>query len=583
MVDCVILRRAALSISSLCAVSIAAVSIAAVSIATASVVVAAPTSGAGDVPEDVPPSKRVYMITDSVGLGAKSALANAFGPNWLFTMDADAGEFTETLESKYVRPRLSQTPGVFGDYAIVATGYNYPYWDPTRFANSIDSMIATLTEAGVKHVFWVTLREVDPQYVTPAAWRQIQPYYWYFPTVNDHLQAAVERHPNLTLIDWAAVANQSGLTYDAIHLNTFGAALYAATAREAIVNRQTAAGERSVTRVPIPNAAGTAAVAVNLTTVGPRALGFLTAYDCSRPMPEVSNHNFTRDLTVAHSAIVPVDSGELCVFNNVSSNLVVDITGRFEGASTIADATSTRLVDTRQRGTLQPALTPLEVTVAGAGSTAPVVLSVTAVDAGGPGWVRAAPCDATDTTSTLNVDDAAPVPNVAVVEPGPSGTVCVTASVATHLIVDRFLAFGPDAEIDVVRPRRVLDTREGAAVPVAASGVAVLDAAALGVTTDTTGVMLNLTVTDASGPGFLTAYPCDAGRPTTSNLNFVAGDVVANFVVVEPDADGDVCVYAHTMTHVVVDLLGTLNAGFTGGAPLRLLDTRVANLPLDWP
>ena len=94
---------------------------------------------------------------------------------------------------------MTQTPWVFGDYAIVAAGYNYPYWDPARFDRSIDAMIATLLEAGVKHVFWVTLREVKPQYISPGAWRQIQPYYWYFPTVNDHLETALARHPDLSL------------------------------------------------------------------------------------------------------------------------------------------------------------------------------------------------------------------------------------------------------------------------------------------------------------------------------------------------------------------------------------------------
>jgi hypothetical protein len=95
--------------------------------------------------------------------------------------------------------------------------------------------------------------------------------------------------------------------------------------------------------------------------------------------------------------------------------------------------------------------------------------------------------------------------------------------------------------------------------------------------------MLNLTVTDPLGPGFLTAYPCAAGRPQTSNLNFGAGDVVANFVVVQPDDQGAVCIYAHSATHVVVDVMGTVSEGFTGGGPQRLLDTREANLPPDWP
>src|SRR5688572_9754111 len=226
---------------------------------------------------------------------------------------------------------MSQTPWVFGDYAIVAAGYNYPYWDPTRFDRSIDTMVRTLLEAGVKHVFWVTLREVKPQYISPGAWRQIQPYYWYFPTVNDHLEQALARNPRLSLIDWAAVADQPGLTYDAIHLNTQGAALYSAISRQAVIDATTAAAEGAVTRIPIPDAAGVEAVALNLTTVDPRALGFLTAYDCDRPRPAVSNHNYTRDLIVAHAAIVPVSAtGEVCVFDNVATNLVVEGVGAGE-------------------------------------------------------------------------------------------------------------------------------------------------------------------------------------------------------------------------------------------------------------
>ena len=531
-----------------------------------------------------PPSKRIYMITDSVGLGAKDALSAAFGAEWQFTLDADPGEFTETLEKKYVRPRLTQTPWVFGDYAIVAAGYNYPYWDAARFDRSVDSMVATLLEAGVKHVFWVTLREVKQQYVSPGGWRQIQPYYWYFPTVNDRLEMALARNPQLSLIDFAAVADQPDLTYDAIHLNPRGAALYAAISRQAVIDATTSAPGGSVTRIAIPNPAGVEAVALNLTTTSPRTLGFLTAYDCDDDVrPLVSNHNYTRDLIAAHAAIVPVSStGEVCIFDNVATNLVVDITGRFDAAAGIGDTTSQRLVDTRDRGTKQPPLTPLVVNV-GTPPGAPVVLSLTAVDADGAGWARAAPCDSTNTTSTVNFDDAAPVPNVAVVVPAADGTVCITSSVATHLIVDRFMQFTPDGGVDVVTPARVLDTREGAGTRVPSDGFVRLEAATLGVTPGTTGVMLNLTVTDAVAPGFLTAYPCAGGRPPTSNLNYVAGEVVANFVVVQPDVDGDICIYTLSSTHIVVDLMGTTSAGFTGGAPQRLLDTRTANLPPNWP
>ena len=160
------------------------------------------------------------------------------------------------------------SPQWFGDHVVIAGGYNYPYWDPQRFDRSIDSIIATLTNAGVKHVYWVTLREVDPQYISGAAWRQVQPYYWYFPTVNDHLEQALARHPNLTLIDWAANANQPGLTYDAIHLNTTGAALYSNLIRSTIDRTSTAVPDGSTTKIHVPGGEGAIAASVNLTTTG---------------------------------------------------------------------------------------------------------------------------------------------------------------------------------------------------------------------------------------------------------------------------------------------------------------------------
>ena len=119
-------------------------------------------------------------------------------------------------------------------------------------------MVRTLLEAGVKHVFWVTLREVKPQYITAGAWRQIQPYYWYFPTVNEHLERALGAHPHLSLIDWAAVADRPGLTYDAIHLNTpgLGAVQRDLARRPSIAATTAAAGRlgRPGSRSPTPPA-----------------------------------------------------------------------------------------------------------------------------------------------------------------------------------------------------------------------------------------------------------------------------------------------------------------------------------------
>ena len=299
-------------------------------IAAAALVVAsvAPPTTHADAPGDQAParavpdlaaaSKRLYVITDSVGLGAEFALPRAFPPDWEITLDGDPGEFTETLEHKYVRPRLTTTPWVFGDHAVVAAGYNYPYWDPARFDRSVDTMIATLGEAGVRFVHWVTLREIKPQYVSPAGWRQIQPYSWYFPEVNVRLRLALERHPNLSLVDWAAVADQPGLTYDAIHLNPVGSALYSKIIYESVAAASTRAPDGSVTRVTVPDAAGIGAVAINVTTTDPRTLGYLTAWNCEGPPPTASFHNSIRGEIVAHSTIVPIDAnGQFCLLTRV--------------------------------------------------------------------------------------------------------------------------------------------------------------------------------------------------------------------------------------------------------------------------
>ena len=47
------------------------------------------------------------------------------------------------------------------------------------------------------------------------------------------------------------------------------------------------------------------------------------------------------------------------------------------------------------------------------------------------------------------------------------------------------------------------------------------------------GMLGTVTAVTPSGPGYLTVYPCPA-RPTASNLNYVAGDIVPNLVAIPP-------------------------------------------------
>jgi hypothetical protein len=541
-----------------------------------------PDAPVGDVAQSIPRNRRVYMVADSVALGAVQAFPRAFGPDWQVTVDGSPALFIDVMEQRHVRGRMATSPWVFGDHAIVAGGYNYPYWDPPRFDRWIDSIVGAFREAGVKHIYWITLREVDPQYISAGAWRQIQPYYWYFPAVNEHLVRALARHPDLTLIDWAAIANRTGLTYDAIHLNTTGAAEFAAMVRSQVVATSSRVAAGSVTRIPVPNASETAAVTVNLTTTSPRTSGFLTAYPCGGPAPVASNSNYVRDQVVAATALVPVGAdGHICVASHAATNLIVDITGGFPDGAGLAPVQPRRLIDTRRSSPamLHPAGVPLRVKVAGIdgvpSDASAVALSVTATSAAGAGFVNVTACGRGATnTSNVNFAPGRSTPNLVVVEPGTNGEVCLVANTAVELIVDLFASFDATADLRLTTPRRALDTRN-AGRPVEPGSVTVVDLAPHGVARDATGVLVNLTSTGAWSPGFLTAYPCTAPRPTASNLNPAPGRTVANFAIVRPDPSGRICIYSHERTHIIVDVSGSTGATFSGAAPVRLLDTRL--------
>ena len=59
-----------------------------------------------------------------------------------------------------------------------------------------------------------------------------------------------------------------------------------------------------------------------------------------------------------------------------------------------------------------------------------------------------------------------------------------------------------------------------------------------------------------------------------SSVNFVAGQTVANAVVVPLSGDGSVCFYASQAAHLVVDVSGGFVDGFVPMEPARLVDTR---------
>ena len=139
---------------------------------------------------------------------------------------------------------------------------------------------------------------------------------------------------------------------------------------------------------------------------------------------------------------------------------------------------------------------------------------------------------------------------------------------------------GPSSVV-TIEPDRILDTRDATNVGLVGpfeSGVSrKLQVTGAVVPVDATGVLLNVTVVNPSADGFLSVRPGDAaGAPTTSSVNFVAGDIAANSVQVGmpaagPNAGQIDIVYgaggiAGKTADVLVDVVGYLVEGTAGPA-----------------
>jgi hypothetical protein len=153
-----------------------------------------------------------------------------------------------------------------------------------------------------------------------------------------------------------------------------------------------------------------------------------------------------------------------------------------------------------------------------------------------------------------------------------------------------------------VSPTRILDTRENigldgpfesqVAQDLRVTGTIVTKSGTIVVVPDgATGVVLNVTVVGPTAAGFVSIRPADApGVPTTSSLNFTAGDVIPNSVTVQmPTSGGDAGKIEITYdafgqsgptTEMLVDVVGyTKNAGLASlQAEVDQLENQVAAL-----
>ena len=225
-----------------------------------------------------------------------------------------------------------------------------------------------------------------------------------------------------------------------------------------------------------------------------------------------------------------------------------------------------------------------------------VALTITVVSPTGAGFVTAyASGAAVPTASSLNFAAGDIASNLVVtrlsadgraeLRVGGSGSAQLLAEVVGW--VEAGDATEPGAYAPLA-PQRLLDTRNGTGTPMGilagGSTVTLPVAGRGGVPADGAGaVLLNVTATGGTAAGYLTVGPTLTGTVTTSNLNYSAGQVRANLVIVPLSDTGSVDLRATSngSVHAIADVVGWVRAGtpVTDGAmaalaPARLLDTR---------
>ena len=174
---------------------------------------------------------------------------------------------------------------------------------------------------------------------------------------------------------------------------------------------------------------------------------------------------------------------------------------------------------------------------------------------------------------TLAVTVAALASCVTVVAPSAAGRVDAAA-------------LGGSSAFVAVQPCRLVDTRQSLGVdPVDALTLQVATRGRCGVPAEATSVSMTLTAVAPSASGFLTAWPADHPRPTSSNVNFSARQVRANGAIVPLDAQGAFRVFTSVPSPVVVDVIGAFvpvtsarSGRFVAMPPQRTFDSRLSGM-----
>jgi hypothetical protein len=202
-----------------------------------------------------------------------------------------------------------------------------------------------------------------------------------------------------------------------------------------------------------------------------------------------------------------------------------------------------------------------------------------AVGASGPGYLTAYNCtEARPTVSMLGYQPGQAIANQSVV-PLQDGYLCLYSKADVDVVIDVNGTYAGDegAGFHPIEPQRVYHT-ESLGQPLPAGEERAVAISGHGVPDGADAVALNVTAVRPDAAGYVQVYPC--GAPSAayiSTINYLAGDVRPNSVIVPLDEDGRVCLRSKATTDAIVDITGYFADGgltFQPVTPLRMFDSR---------
>ncbi len=325
------------------------------------------------------------------------------------------------------------------------------------------------------------------------------------------------------------------------------------------------------------------AVVLNLTATGGTAGSFLTVWPNGSPQPNTSNLNFGPGQTIPNLVTVKVGLWGYVALANASGtvDVIADVVGYYDDGSGPGDfftgITPTRLLDSRTptgswNGKLEAgARRDLVVRKPGNGAGVPstataIVANVTATSATAASFVSVWPAGVPQpTVSNLNFAAGQTIPNLVMVKIGVGGAVTfANANGAVDLVVDVVGYFDPTSgsKFHAITPKRILDDRVGKGSsgpwgPGETRTLAVTGVLGAAVPVGATGLVANVTATNATAGSFLTIAPNSAAIPQASNLNFGPGQTIPNLVTVQLPLFGLIKLYNQQGTvDVIADAVG---------------------------